>query len=65
MSGYHVKRLEASGPVTEHYDGPYETEGPWLYVWPIDGKAGSRLPMLVAPSHAVIAVSPCDGSCQA
>ena len=58
-----MSRLKASGPVTQHYDGPYETDGPWLYIWPIEGKGEGRLPMLVVPSHAVIDVTPCDGSC--
>lgn len=63
MPGYHVQRLTPGGPVTEHYEGPLETDGPWLNVWPIDGKKLGGLPMLIAPSHAVIAVKPCDGTC--
>lgn len=64
MTGYHVKRLDVAGPITEHYDGPLETEGPWLHVWPIEGKVKGGMPLLLAPSHAVIAVKPCDGTCR-
>lgn len=63
MAGYHVKRLDAGGPVTAHHDGPFDTEGPFLVVWPIEGKNGT-LPLLIVPSHALIAVEACDGSCR-
>lgn len=63
MTGYHVTRLRAAGPVTAHYDGPCETDGPFLIVWPVEGKAKNGTPALIVPSHALIDVEPCDGSC--
>lgn len=57
--GVDVTRLDVAGPVTSHHDATVATDGPWLLVTADDD---GTLELLV-PSHATVAVEPCEGRC--
>lgn len=61
QTGYDVCHLTPAGPDTFHHDGPMETDGPWLILWPVgrEPKDG-QTPTHLLPSHAVVSVQVCD-----
>lgn len=59
-AGYDLERLTPSGPVTEHHDGAFETDGPWLI---LRGPTPDA-PEAIIPAHAVVCLRRCEGGCQ-
>lgn len=62
IAGYDVVRLTPAGPITEHYAGKLETDGPWLIAYRVNDETVAEL---IAPAHAVVSCQPCpgDGRC--
>lgn len=62
MTALHVRRMTEGGTVSSCHAGRVDTDGPWLIVY---AAAEQLAPELIVPAHAVVAVTPCDGSCDA